>query len=176
MSADDPLLDRAAIAEAFRRLGDRWPVEAWSPTCMFSAARLWRWPTTRAGATRDIDAVFEPHGIVLEEAQAVAAELGLPRWWLNEQASSYVAAGGDPTAPRVFDHPGLRVSAASPEHLLAMKVLAARRRDAEDIRFLVKHLQLATAEEVLALCAEIFPEEEVPARARLVLEDVFGDR
>jgi hypothetical protein len=29
---------------------------------------------------------------------------------------------------------------------------------------------------VLALCAEIFPDEEVPPRARLVLEDVFGDR
>jgi predicted nucleic acid-binding protein len=37
----------------------------------------------------------------------------------------YVAPGGDPAAPRVFDHPGLRVAAASPEHLLAMKVLAA---------------------------------------------------
>jgi len=57
-----------------------------------------------------------------------------------------------------------------------MKVLAARRRDAEDIRFLVKHLCLSSAGEVLALCAEIFPDEEVPARARLVLEDVFGDR
>ena len=96
-------------------------------------------------ATRDIDAVFEPHGVVLQEARVVAEELGLPPWWLNEQASSYVAAGGDPTAPRVFDHPGLRVSAASPEHLLAM-------------------------------CAEIFPDEEVPPRARLVLEDAFGDR
>jgi len=72
---------------------------------------------------------------------------------LNEQASAYVAPGGDPNAPRVFDHPGLRVSAASPEHLLAMKVLAARRRDAEDIRFLVKHLHLASAQEVLALVA-----------------------
>jgi len=39
------------------------------------------------------------------------------------------------------------VTAASPEHLLAMKVLAARRRDAEDISFLVKHLQLATPEQ-----------------------------
>lgn len=65
-----------------------------------------------------------------------------------------------PTAARrVFDHPGLRVSAASPEHLLVMKVLAARRRDAEDIRFLVKHLHLSNAEDVLALCAEIFPDE-----------------
>lgn len=84
----------------------------------------------------------------------MAGELGLPAWWLNEQASVYVAPGGDATAPRVFDHPGLRVSAASPEHLLAMKVLAARRRDAEDIGFLVKHLRLVSVEEVLALCTE----------------------
>ncbi len=55
-----------------------------------------------------------------------------------------------------------------------MKVLAARRRDAEDVSFLVKHLSLASAEEVLALCADIFRDEEVPARARLVLEDIFG--
>lgn len=29
-------------------------------------------------ATRDIDAVFQPLGVVLEEARAVAVELGLP--------------------------------------------------------------------------------------------------
>lgn len=34
-------------------------------------------------ATRDIDAVFHPHGVVLEEAHSVAEELGLPQWWLN---------------------------------------------------------------------------------------------
>jgi hypothetical protein len=76
----------------------------------------------------------------------------------------------------VFDHPGLRVSAALPEHLLAMKVLAARRRDADDIRFLVKHLGLTSATDALALCADIFPDEGVPDRARLVLEDIFDDQ
>jgi len=59
---------------------------------------------------------------------------------LNEQASAYIAPGGDVAASRVFDHPGLRVSAASAEHLLAMKVLAARLLDAEDIRVLTQHL------------------------------------
>jgi len=54
-----------------------------------------------------------------------------------------------------------------------MNVHAARRRDAEEIRFLVEHLGLASTEQVLSLCAEIFPEEEVPGRARLVLDDVF---
>jgi hypothetical protein len=103
----------------------------------------------------------------------VADELGLPRWWLKEQASVYVAPGGDRQAPRIFDHVGLRVSAASPEHLLAMKVLAARRRDTEDIQFLVDHLGLTSVEAVLALCTEIFPDEPVAARAQRVLEDVF---
>jgi predicted nucleotidyltransferase len=119
-------------------------------------------------ATRDVDALFEPHGIVHEEALAVASELGLPRWWLNEQASSYVAPGGDPAAARVF--------AASPEHLLAMKAFAARPRDAEDIRQLVQVLGLRTAEDVLASVREVFPEEQPPERLRLLLDDIFPDK
>jgi hypothetical protein len=109
-------------------------------------------------ATRDIDAVFKPHGIVLEEARSVADELGLPAWWINEQASAYVTPGGDPSAPRVFDHPGLRV---------------ARRRDGDDIRFLIQRLNLTSVDQVLAVCAEVFPDEPVPDRARLILEDAF---
>jgi hypothetical protein len=175
MSVDDPLLDRAAIEDAFRRLGDRLARRGVvADLYIFGGAAMALAYDSRR-STRDIDAVFKPHGMVLDEARAVAEELGLPQWWLNEQASAYVAPGGDSNAPRVFDHPGLRVSAASPEHLLAMKVLAARRRDADDIRFLIKHLSLTTVDEVLALCAEVFPDEEVPARARMVLEDAFGD-
>jgi predicted nucleotidyltransferase len=176
VSTGDPLLDRAVIEDAFRRLGDRLARRGVvADLYVFGGAAMALAYDARR-STRDIDAVFQPHGVVLDEARAVAAELGLPQWWLNEQASAYVAPGGDTNAPRVFDHPGLRVSAASPEHLLAMKVLAARRRDADDIRFLVKHLKIATADDVLALCAEVFPDEEVPARARLVLEDAFGDK
>jgi len=44
----------------------------------------------------------------------VAGDLGLPYWWLNEQASIYISGKDDPGKRRVFDHPGLRVSAASP--------------------------------------------------------------
>jgi hypothetical protein len=134
--------------------------------------RRWLAPSGSLGGGGD-DALFKPHGIVLEEAQAVGAEMGLPGWWLNEQASSYVAPGGDPSASRVFDHPGLRVFAASPEHLLAMKALAARPRDAQDIRQLAEVLNLHTVPDVLALVRDVFPEEEPPARLRLLLEDIF---
>lgn len=65
------------------------------------------------------------------------------------------------------------MAAASARHLLAMKALAARRRDVEDLRLLVHHLGLRSAGEVVALCAEVFPDEPLPARAKLILEDLF---
>ena len=73
----------------------------------------------------------------------------------------------------MFDYPGLRVFAASPEHLLAMKALAARPRDTQDIRELAKLLDLHSAAGVLALVRDIFPEEQPPPRLRLLLEDIF---
>jgi hypothetical protein len=48
--------------------------------------------------------MFVPHGVVVEESRAVAEELGLPPWWLNEQASVYVSGKDDPGKRHVFDH------------------------------------------------------------------------
>jgi len=55
-----------------------------------------------------------------------------------------------------------------------MKALAARPRDAQDIRQLTEVLNLHTVADVLALVRDIFPKEEPPARLRLLLEDIFG--
>lgn len=173
MSEAEPLLDRIALDDVFRKLGDRLARRGVVADIYIVGGAAMAMAYDARRSTRDIDAVFEPHGIVLDEARALAGELGLPTWWLNEQASVYAAPGGDPAATRVFDHPGLRVSAASPEHLLAMKVLAARRRDVEDIRILVRHLRLGSVNDVLSVCADVFPEEPVPDRARLILEDLF---
>lgn len=77
-------------------------------------------------ATMDLDtAIKQHHGPVVNEARVVAAELGLPSWWLNEQATSHLPAAHDVDARAVLDRPGLTVLAASPRHLLAMKVRAA---------------------------------------------------
>jgi hypothetical protein len=82
------ILDRAAIVEAFRRLGDRLARRGLvADVYVFGGAAMAMAYDARR-ATRDIDAVFEPHGVVVEEARTVAAELGLPHWWLNEQATT----------------------------------------------------------------------------------------
>ncbi|MEO3750928.1 hypothetical protein [Streptomyces sp. B6B3] len=170
-----PVLGRREIERALRRLGDRLVRRGVIAGIYVFGGVAMALAYDARRATRDIDAVFVPHGVVLEEARAVGEQLGLPPWWLDEQGSAFVAPGGDPDAPRIFDHPGLRLSAASPRHLLAMKVLASRPPDAEDIAFLVKSLNLGTVDEILAVCADVFPDEPVPGRARLLLEDVLGE-
>ena len=115
-----------------------------------------------------------PHGVVLEEAGNVAQDLGLPAWWLNEQASVYISGKDDPGRRRVFDHPGLRVTAASPRHIFAMKALAARTRDVDDLRLLAGIIEVDSAETALRICAEFFPDEPVPPRAAAVLRELFG--
>jgi Nucleotidyltransferase of unknown function (DUF6036) len=171
----EPILDRAMITETLRRLGERLAYRGIvADLYVFGGAAMALAYDLRR-STRDVDALVQPHGAVLAEAEAVALELGLPRWWLNEQASAYVAPGADTQAPLVFDHPGLRVHAASAPHLLAMKVLAGRRRDVYDIRLLADHLGLRAAQEVRAVCADVFPDELLPKRSELLLEELFGD-
>jgi hypothetical protein len=124
--------------------------------------------------TRDVDAMFVPHGVVLDEARAVADELGLPPWWLNEQASVYVSGKDDPGKRRVFDHPGLRVMAASPEHIFAMKALAARTRDVDDLRALAGLARVTTVDDAIRLCSDFYPDEAISPRGMGVIRELFG--
>jgi len=55
-----------------------------------------------------------------------------------------------------------------------MKALAARPRDAQDIKQLAEMLNLHTISDVLALVRDVSPEEPPPARLRLLLGDIFG--
>lgn len=176
MTGPEPLLDRAGIERAFRVLGDRLHRRGVIADVYVvgGAAMVLAYDARRA--TRDIDAVFHPHGVVLDEAHQVAAELGLPWYWLNDQASVYVSRTEDRQAVRVFDHPGVRVSAASAEHLLAMKALAGRRfADHDDLATLIRILGLSSVAQVAEICARVFPEEPLSDRARLLVEDVLDE-
>jgi hypothetical protein len=124
--------------------------------------------------TRHIDALFSPDGPMLKAIREVADEMGWPRTWLNNQASSYVSRTPGEGSP-VFDHPFLHVVATPAEHLLAMKVLAARGvRDGEDIRLLLDRLRVTTAAGVWDIVARYFPGETITDRSRLLVEDLLN--
>jgi len=124
-------------------------------------------------ATRDIDAVFEPKAAVYEAADSVGRELDLPPGWLNDAVKGFLA-GDDPAAAPVLDLPGLRCLAASPEILLALKVLAHRvGEDEEDVRLLAGELGLKGAADVLAVAERTFGDRLDPA-ARFFVEQLFA--
>lgn len=64
-----------------------------------------------------------------------------------------------------------------PEHLLAMKVRAARAvRDADDVRLLLATLQLGSVSAVEALVADYFPDEPLSDRSRQLVEDLLAEQ
>lgn len=170
----DGLLGRAELEQAFTALGDRL-IRRGVVADLFivgGAAMALAYDAERV--TRDVDATFVPHGVVLEEARNVAEAMGLPPWWLNEQASTYVSTQPDDGKREVFDHPGIRVMAASAEHVFAMKAFAARSRDEDDLRTLARIMGINSVDAAVELCVRFFPAEPLPSRSRAMLEDIFN--
>jgi predicted nucleotidyltransferase len=173
VSDSDVLFGRDDIERAFTALGKRLHARGIVADVFVvgGAAMALAYDATRV--TRDVDAVFVPHGVVLEEARQVAAQLGLPPWWLNEQASVYISGKDDVRKRRVFDHPGLRVMAASPEHVFAMKALAARSRDIDDLRLLADLIGIDSVDAAIQICTDFYPDEPVSPRSTAVLVELF---
>ena len=172
--ADDVLLGRAELDRAFTHLGERLVRRGVRRRHLCCRRRRHGSCLRRRTGPRDVDARFLPHGIVLEEARHVANDLGLPPWWLNEQASVYISGKDDLGKRRVFDHPGLRVMAASPQHIFAMKALAARTRDIDDLRLLASVIGVESASQALRICADFYPDEPLSPRSAAVLDELFG--
>ena len=124
-------------------------------------------------ATRDIDAVFEPKSVVYEAAGVVGQAARPCPEGGSTTPSRASWRESDPAAAPVLDLPGLRCLAASPETLLALKVLAHRvGEDEADLRLLAAELGLERADEVLAIAERTYGDRLDPA-ARFFVEQVF---
>ena len=76
---------------------------------------------------------------------------------------------------RALSH--LDICVADERMLLAMKCAAARTaEDAGDIRILAGRLRLRSADEVLAVVRAYYPDERLPVRTRLLLEEMLDAR
>lgn len=123
------------------------------------AAIALTWDARRT--TRDIDAVFRPHAQIADLADAMAEEQGLPRGWLSSAVAAFLPDEDDADTVR-WEIPGLTIMTASPEHLLAMKLAAARPgRDLDDLALLFRTLGIETPEEALAIARRLYGEGSV---------------
>jgi hypothetical protein len=124
--------------------------------------------------TRDIDAIFEPKTVIYEAARRVAERLGLPDDWLNDAVKSFLP-GTDPDRRVVFSTPSLEVAAASPQYLLAMKLLASRvDQDTEDIKTLYAECGFTNADQGMNLVERYYPDHQLPPKTQFLLKELFG--
>jgi hypothetical protein len=124
-------------------------------------------------ATADVDAVFVPSSEVRTAASRVAERLGLEPDWLNDGANAFLP-GEDVNRIGVYEGHNLSVAAASPQYLLAMKLMASRvERDQDDIRELYKLCGLTTVEEGLDLLVSYYPEHLILPRVQFLLQEMF---
>jgi hypothetical protein len=126
-------------------------------------------------ATRDVDAFFRPTHVVRRAAARVAARAGVPDTWLNDSVKGLLSPRGD-FAP-YLELANLRVFTAEPHYLLAMKCAAMRLgaefHDLDDVRYLLRHLDITTVEQALAVVMRYFDESQLAPKTRLALEELL---
>lgn len=135
-------LDADRIQSLLQRLDERLRERETSATLYVVGGAAMAVVLGSVRVTRDVDvAALDP--AVAAESAVIAHEEGLPPTWLNAAAAPWVPA---PSAGPESASPGLTIRYAPPEHLLAMKMIAHRARDLEDIRQLADILGLRGAE------------------------------
>jgi len=182
-------LDRARIEQAFRIMGqyllDR---KVFGEIAIYGGSAIlfqFDWRKT----SQDVDARIisdSSHGLVIEAVREAAKQLGLRQSWLSESVSVY-ARSGEQIADRVFigvyptpERFGLRVSAAKPPYILAMKLKALERttvddRDYQDAIDLGLECGTGTVDELHAVFCKFFSDQELSPAAELRIKELALD-
>jgi hypothetical protein len=133
-------------------------------------------------STKDVDAIFQPTQLIREMARRVGEDRGLPSDWLNDGVKGFVSARHEATAGNLPQFPNLRLTMPVPEYLLAMKCMAARLggtagegSDTPDILFLIRHLGLSSAGEVLDIVGQYYPAKQISVKTQYLVESLFEE-
>ena len=128
-------------------------------------------------ATRDVDAWFKPSAVVRKAAARVARKAAVPENWLNDAVKAWLSPRGE--FDRFLERSHLQVFVAQPGYLLAMKCAAMRLgeefHDLDDVRFLLRSLNITTVAEALAVVTQYFDAAQLPVKTRLALGELLGE-
>lgn len=126
-------------------------------------------------STQDVDALFRPAREIRAAAARVAIETGYSPDWLNDGVKGFLSERGEFAPFLELDH--LRVMVAQPEYLLAMKCLAMRIgaefHDEDDVRYLLRHLDIRTYEQAVAAITRYYPLDRFPQKTLYALAELL---
>jgi hypothetical protein len=175
-------LTRERILAALRALSDELGKQGVTgEICLFGGTVMVLAFTARL-STKDVDALFQPAQFIREAARRVGEDHKLPAGWLNDAVKGFVSARHETTMGNLPQFPHLRLTMPVPEYLLAMKCMAARiggttdePSDVADIVFLIRHLKLKSAIDVLDLVGQYYPANRIPVKTQYLVEGLFEE-
>jgi len=175
-------LTREQILAALQALSDELGKQGVTgEICLFGGTVMVLAFTARL-TTKDVDALFQPTQTIRELARRIAIEQHLPADWLNDSVKGFVSGRHDTTTGNLPQFPHLRLTMPVTEYLLAMKCMAARigaatdePSDIADITFLIRHLKLKSAKDVLDLVAQYYPANRIPVKTQYLVEGLFEE-
>lgn len=129
-------------------------------------------------ATHDVDALFRPPRAVREAAGRVALQTGVDGKWLNDAVKGYLSETGTFTSFLELSH--LHVMVAQADYMLAMKCLSLRIgaefHDLEDVRYLLRYLDITDSAEALSVISRFYPLERFSQKTLYALEELLGKK
>lgn len=169
-------LSRSRITQALRRLGALARLQGATLELSLYGGAVFTLVYGSRDATKDVDAVLRQSELGRTLSRQVAAELGLPEDWLNDDVKQFLA---EKEAKRILPADefgeGLRVAVPTAAYLLAMKLRSCRpplpgyAGDYGDIRFLVRKMGLASVDDAAAIHEKFFPHDALSSEAREVV-------
>lgn len=178
-------LDRATIEQAFALMGqyllDR---KTLGEIVIYGgSAILLQFDWRKLSMDVDVRVIDTNHGLIIDAAHHAARQLGLLPSWLNESVAMHAREGEQP-ADRVFvgtypspERFGLRVVAAKPSYILAMKLGALERatiddRDFRDAINLGAECGVTTVDGLKDVYLKYFANRQLPFSAELRFRDL----
>ena len=130
--------------------------------------------TGREALSRDIDALYSPSLSIDEAIRSVAMSQHWPTTWLNDAVKMFASNYDDDKDWEIhITRAGVTVSVASCRLLLAMKLLAARPRDVEDIALLIEACGITERQAAVDVFDDYYPTESMKPRALRILADLL---
>jgi hypothetical protein len=148
MSNDNKLLTKDIIIKAFERLSELLIINKLSADIYIvgGAATILLDYHTREN-TEDVDATYPWQ--IDDYIIQIGNEMQLSPDWLNNAAKRFVPIEKDEKCISFLNTENLKISIASDEYLLAMKLTAGRDKDIIDIEFLLKKLNIKHIDECI---------------------------
>lgn len=122
-------------------------------------------------STRDLDGLFAPTTGLRRLIAEIGEREDLEPDWFNDAAKGYIIKD-DPEATEYYRSPHLRVRVASPDYLLAMKLLSARESDVEDALLLARLTDRTSETQLLEALTSHYPAKMLQVKNRYFAADL----